>query len=332
VGEETVHLVLDRALPCEGGLGIVLRGAASRHEFGRVVGGGRVLDALAPPLPRRRWARRLELRTATATALASGHVAEGLLGMLRSRAPRPLSAADVERRLGLEPGAVASSLTSGPGERQALSLEDHRLWTTSESMGELVDGAVAFLRGYHADNPHERAAPIETLRTALARSAGRLAAEHAVELALGSGRIRAHEPAGVCLPEFAAVAERTHDDATQRIRTTLDRAALEGASEREIIERSGLAPESVRATLARLATLGEARRLSGLWFGERRLADLRAAVRAHLRSNPTLSVPAFKQLFSVSRKQAIPLLEDLDQQGVTRRQGDDRVLGPAREK
>jgi hypothetical protein len=43
-------------------------------------------------------------------------------------------------------------------------------------------------------------------------------------------------------------------------------------------------------------------------------------------------VPMFKQLFGVSRKQAIPLLEDLDHQGVTRRQGDERVLGPANEK
>jgi selenocysteine-specific elongation factor len=55
---------------------------------------------------------------------------------------------------------------------------------------------------------------------------------------------------------------------------------------------------------------------------------LRAAVRAHLLSHKTMSVPMFKQLFAVSRKQAIPLLEELDHQGVTRRQGDDRVLGP----
>jgi hypothetical protein len=38
-------------------------------------------------------------------------------------------------------------------------------------------------------------------------------------------------------------------------------------------------------------------------------------------------VPAFKELAGVSRKQAIPLLEQLDREGTTRRQGDERVLG-----
>jgi hypothetical protein len=40
-----------------------------------------------------------------------------------------------------------------------------------------------------------------------------------------------------------------------------------------------------------------------------------------------MSVPTFKDLAGVSRKQAIPLLEQLDREGTTRRQGDDRVAG-----
>ena len=39
-----------------------------------------------------------------------------------------------------------------------------------------------------------------------------------------------------------------------------------------------------------------------------------------------LSVPAFKELTSVSRKYAIPLLEYLDRQRLTRRVGDERVI------
>jgi selenocysteine-specific elongation factor len=41
----------------------------------------------------------------------------------------------------------------------------------------------------------------------------------------------------------------------------------------------------------------------------------------------SLAVPAFKDLAGVSRKQAIPLLEQLDREGTTRRQGDDRIAG-----
>jgi len=43
-------------------------------------------------------------------------------------------------------------------------------------------------------------------------------------------------------------------------------------------------------------------------------------------NNSRLSVPAFKELAGVSRKYAIPLLEYLDRAGVTRRDGDERIV------
>jgi selenocysteine-specific elongation factor len=327
LGDDTAHLVLERAVPCEGGLGVVLRGLGARREFGRVLGGGRVLDALAAPPPRRRSARAFELRLATERALASGDMAGGLLGLIRCSEPRPVAEVDVERRLGLEPGSVASLLESC--QSLALPLGDHPTWTTPQAVQRLLDAAVQLLRRYHAETPHELGAPLETIRTELARLGGRQAASHALEFGLESGRIRAVDTGAACLPDFAERTAQAHDEATEQVRATLDLVALAGASEQEVTERSGLSVDRARPALARLAKMGEARRLSGLWFGERRLASLRAAVRAHLLSHATLSVPTFKQLFAVSRKQAIPLLEDLDHQGVTRRKGDERVLGPA---
>jgi selenocysteine-specific elongation factor len=52
------------------------------------------------------------------------------------------------------------------------------------------------------------------------------------------------------------------------------------------------------------------------------IADLRA-----LKSrNPKFGVGEFKNLAGVTRKHAIPLLEYLDRQRVTRRVGDERVI------
>lgn len=59
-----------------------------------------------------------------------------------------------------------------------------------------------------------------------------------------------------------------------------------------------------------------------------RWAELEAKVRQHLSRNPDLSMAAFKELFQVSRKYSIPVLEQLDRTGLTRRQGDVRVAGP----
>jgi selenocysteine-specific elongation factor len=327
LGSDTAHLVLDHPVPCEGGQGIVLRGFAARRDFGRIVGGGRVLDALAPSRPRRRDAVALEERVASLRALARGDLTAGLLGLIRGRAPRPVVEVDVERRLGLEPGTVVTALTASAPSHRVVRLAHDRGWTTPEALDHLVETAIALLRRYHVETPHERGAPSETVRAALARSGGRHAAAQALELAIESRRILAVDPGGVCLPEFAQATAHLHNEATNRLRAALDLVALEGATEPEIIQRAGVSIEEGHAALARLAKRGEAKRLSGLWFGEGPLARLRAAVRAHFLSHATLSVPRFKELFAVSRKQAIPLLEDLDQQGVTKRRGDDRVAG-----
>ena len=51
-----------------------------------------------------------------------------------------------------------------------------------------------------------------------------------------------------------------------------------------------------------------------------------AAIKALKSKNPKLGVPEFKDLTGVSRKYAIPLLEYLDRQRVTRRVGDERMI------
>jgi selenocysteine-specific elongation factor len=330
ISDETAHLALDRGLPAEGGIGFVLRGMPSKRNYGGVLGGGIILDALAPRLPRRRDQGAFDLRLTRVRALASGDRAAGVLALLRARAPRSLVEADVERRLGLEPG-VARSIFAGK-TAAALRLGDTTSWIVPDAVDELTQAALRWLETYHAQSPHELGAPVETLRVALGRLAGRHVAEYTVERLIEEGRVRALDGGRVGLPAFAERSQSSHDEAIERVRAAVEAAALEGVSEHEITERTGLALDRARAALTELGKKSLARRLSGLWFGEKRLADLRAAVRAHLRKHPTMSVPAFKELFGVSRKQAIPLLEDLDHQGVTRRQGDDRVLGPAGEK
>jgi len=57
------------------------------------------------------------------------------------------------------------------------------------------------------------------------------------------------------------------------------------------------------------------------------LARLREALKTYGRSHAnSIKVADFKGLAGISRKYAIPLLEYLDRTGVTRRQGDERVI------
>ncbi len=63
-----------------------------------------------------------------------------------------------------------------------------------------------------------------------------------------------------------------------------------------------------------------------LVFHQTALADLRQKITALKPATPKIDVARFKDITGVSRKYAIPLLEYLDREHVTRRVGDERVI------
>ena len=64
-----------------------------------------------------------------------------------------------------------------------------------------------------------------------------------------------------------------------------------------------------------------------LVFHRDALAQLKARLGGYKQSKgDRISVPTFKELTGITRKYAIPLLEYLDRERVTRRAGDDRVI------
>jgi selenocysteine-specific elongation factor len=63
-----------------------------------------------------------------------------------------------------------------------------------------------------------------------------------------------------------------------------------------------------------------------LVFHQSALADLRKAIATQKSRSPKIDVGTFKDLIGVSRKYAIPLLEYLDRERITRREGDQRTI------
>jgi selenocysteine-specific elongation factor len=63
-----------------------------------------------------------------------------------------------------------------------------------------------------------------------------------------------------------------------------------------------------------------------LVFHQSALADLRQKIAALKTTTPKIDVARFKDMTGVTRKYAIPLLEYLDRERVTRRVGDERVI------
>jgi selenocysteine-specific elongation factor len=63
-----------------------------------------------------------------------------------------------------------------------------------------------------------------------------------------------------------------------------------------------------------------------LVFHQSALAELRKTLQAEKARSARIDVARFKEMTGVSRKYAIPLLEYLDRERVTRREGDERII------
>jgi len=100
---------------------------------------------------------------------------------------------------------------------------------------------------------------------------------------------------------------------------------LQPASPAEILRSAGVDAKKGRGLLEALIKNQKLVRVSeDLVFHSVALAQIRKSLTA--RKSCKFSVPEFKEWTGVSRKYAIPLLEYLDRQHVTRREGDGRVV------
>jgi selenocysteine-specific elongation factor len=129
----------------------------------------------------------------------------------------------------------------------------------------------------------------------------------------------------VALGGAAASLPAATDGALAAAAAALAAAELRGVTEFAVREAAGCTPRDVKAILARLVRDGAAVHVGDLWFARSAYDALRARVVAHLDAQPRMTIAEFKTLSGLGRRQAIPLLELLDRDGITKRAGDDRV-------
>jgi selenocysteine-specific elongation factor len=325
LGDGVACITLEEPLVAIGGMGFVLRGFAEHRERGAVVGGGAVLDAEAAPLPPRRDREARARRATWLEMCRKGNLRDAATNMMDVY-PRALRGASLENRLGVEPGAIATwfGKTTDQG---VVTVDGGQSWTTRVALERLGDVARNLVEAHQTAAPHERGASLETIRATLAERAGREAADAAIARGIDAARLRLVDAGVLCTPEFAARAHQSSDAVAEAVLAQLERARFDGLEEAAVVA-AGTDAAALRAALGRLAATSRARRLGGLWFAERTLGELRGMLRERFGTGATLTVADFKELCGVSRKQAIPLLEQLDREGTTRRQGDVRLAGP----
>jgi selenocysteine-specific elongation factor len=289
-GWGTARLRIDRDLPLPPGARFVLRGPPDlRH--GGVVGGGRIIDA-RPPL------RRV---AATRVALAAATPADAVQVLVEEAGAQGLDPIEVSLRLPLPPRP------SGPP------------MFAPSALAAALQGLVVRVAQWHAVHPELPGLPAaEALATPLNRAAF-AAAEGAL---VREGQV-------LRLPGHAAHLDDADARMAGKLLKSVGKAGLEALTEGALAERFPEAPAGqVARVLKHLERIGRVVRTGGFVFPAREANEVRRRVAQELVGGRTLPVAAFKTWFDLSRKYAIPLLEWLDDLGVTRREGDERVAGP----
>jgi selenocysteine-specific elongation factor len=129
------------------------------------------------------------------------------------------------------------------------------------------------------------------------------------------------------LPKHRPTLDAADQAIVERIVAEARAAALEPPSLRDWGNRLGVEAERLKDLLAHLVRAQELVRAPGdLWFDRGAVDALRERVTAHLREHTRLTTPDYKAMIATSRRSAVPLMELFDQEHLTVRSGDARIL------
>jgi selenocysteine-specific elongation factor len=208
----------------------------------------------------------------------------------------------------------------GQGEtvRAGTRVFDGRMWR------ELEDVVLGALSEFHASERLRSGLAREDLRSRLCRAMPQEAWRQLLDGLARAGRIRT---AGeqVALAGHEVVLEGAEARLAERIERGFLEAGLEPPELDALVEpgQRSSARRIVDLLLARGALV---RIRDGKLFHARALADLVHRLEQHARTSRTIDVASFKALAGVTRKNAIPLLEHLDAERITRRVGNQREI------
>jgi selenocysteine-specific elongation factor len=286
------------------------------RQFSPVVtiGGGVVLDA--SPMP------RMPGPEAFLQILAKGDAPS----ILRARIARRGHAGITLAQLTAETGWTRQGIESHLAER-VLQAEVSRigdLVVYRPALEGLKSPVISNVASFHKKNPLVAGISKEELRDQVRTSSEVFAA--VLEMLVHEKKL---EAAGeiVHLPGRGVVMKDEEAESHKIIEQAFASAGLKVPALKDVL--AGLRVDRVRAQ--KIVTLMLRDKVlvkvsEDLVFHRDALLDLRKRMSSEKAKSPKIDVPRFKEMTGVSRKYAIPLLEYLDREHVTRRVGDERVI------
>jgi len=280
------------------------------------IGGAVVLDTF--PLSR----QKADARQAFLQTQAAAGRQEALLARILRRGHEGLSVAAAVRETGFKPSVLKPIIATLVQQKSIAQAGEFLL--ASQAAQKTSEKLVAALEAFHKANPLVAGISKEELRekiglhqVVMEALLAQLVRDKKVEVAGEQVRLAGR---GVELKDEEAKAkeqiERAFADAGLKVplmKEVLDKLPVDKTRAQKLVTL--LLRDRVLVKLA-----------DDLVFHQTALQGLRQLMATQKAKTPKIDVPTFKDLIGVTRKYAIPLLEYLDQQRITRRVGDERII------
>jgi len=304
------------------------------RQFSPVVtiGGGMVLDAA--PLAK---TTAIE-RTQFLKVQAEGGAESAVLTRIQRRASRGITLAQLSAEMGRTRERIEQLLSEMEGRGEFVRYGG--LIVDRAALDDLVARLHHLVSEFHDRNPLAAGIPMEELREqsgvsaeVFAAALGRRTATKVVSghTTISSAPSRRHnlEISGdlVHLPGRGVVMKDDESESRKTIEDAFASAGLKVPALKDVLD--GLKIDKARAQKIVTLLLREkilVKISDELVFHQTALAQLRRSLDDQKSRSPRIDVSRFKELTGVSRKYAIPLLEYLDRERVTRREGDQRII------
>jgi selenocysteine-specific elongation factor len=278
------------------------------------IGGGVILEN-ASPLKTRRAAQVDFLKL-----LNAGSRPAALEARIAASGTQGLSTAAAVARTGWTPQQVAAIAAAIPAVVRAGST-----LVTKSALESVRQGLMSSLDSFHKRNPLVAGMSKEELRGQVTEVSGEVFS-HVFDEALRAKQV---ELTGelVRLPGRGVVMKDEESESKKIIEAAFASAGLKVPALKDVL--AGLKVDKVRAQKIVTLLLRDkvlVKISEDLVFHRGALAELRRALAAEKMKAPRIDVSRFKDLAGITRKYAIPLLEYLDREHVTRRVGDARII------
>ena len=282
------------------------------------IGGGTVLDVLPP--------RRTKLREherELLDALVAHDLSAASVGLLGARA-LPMTSLQTAAALGVQRSQVADELNRAKLERFKVGSDTY--FVTPEAQQGLLHRIEAELLAFHEESPKATGIAAAALRDRVDRRLDAKVFDALLALAVEAGTA-ALDAGAVRHPKAAVSALAEEATAREALGPLLAAQALAPMGVTALAEEAGIDVGVARKVLTKLVAEGTVVRLGPeLHFDAAAMAAARDSIETHLRANGEMLAKDARDLLGTSRKYVVPILEYFDSQGLTKREGDVRVL------